>query len=147
MRPGIKYPAYWIPLVSNSSVSTFNQYTILAFVCSVQYQLWCIILYNLSYLPFKGEWEWERAGPDYFKSLPLHTDYTSHAPPSLYIVFAGPVFWTEKKTEIELNPTAIDQTTGCSCTNSEIFRLPIARFVKKSKNRKKNRSRPVATGH
>ena len=47
------------------------------------------------------------------------------------LVSAGPVCWTEKKTEIELNPTAKDRTTGCSCTNSENFRLPVARFVKK----------------
>ena len=61
------------------------------------------------------------------------------------LVLAGPVHWTEKKTEIELNPTAKDQTTGCSCTNSEIFWLPVARFVEKLKNRK-NQSRPVVTG-
>ena len=57
--------------------------------------------------------------------------------PSPFLVFTGPVHWTEKKTEIELNPTAKDQTTSCSCTNSEIFQLPVARFVEKSKNRKK----------
>ena len=61
------------------------------------------------------------------------------------LVFAGPVCWTGKKTEIGLNPTAKDRTTGCGCTNSEFFRLPVAMFVKKSKNRK-NRSRPVGTG-
>ena len=55
----------------------------------------------------------------------------------LYLVFAGPVCWTGKKTEIGLNPTAKDRTTGCGCTNSEFFRLPVAMFVKKSKNRKK----------
>ena len=53
------------------------------------------------------------------------------------VVFAGPVRWTEKKTEIELNPTAKDRTTGCGCTNSEIFRLPVAMFVEKLKNRRK----------
>ena len=53
------------------------------------------------------------------------------------LVFAGPVRWTGKKTEIGLNPTAKDQTTGCGCTNSEFFRLPVAMFVEKSKNRKK----------
>ena len=52
-------------------------------------------------------------------------------------MFAGPVCWTGKKTEIELNPTAKDRTTGCGCTNSEFFRLPVAMFVEKSKNRKK----------
>ena len=51
----------------------------------------------------------------------------------------------EKKTEIKLNPTEKDRTTGCGCTNSEIFRLPVATFVEKSKT-EKNRSRPVATG-
>ena len=55
----------------------------------------------------------------------------------LTLVFAGPVHWTEKKTEIELNPTAKDWPTGCSCTNSEIFRLPVATFVEKSKDQKK----------
>ena len=55
----------------------------------------------------------------------------------LCLVFAGPVRWTGKKTEIELNPTAKDQTTGCGCTNSEFFRLLVATFVEKSKNRKK----------
>ena len=64
----------------------------------------------------------------------------------IYLVFTGPVRWTGKKTEIGLNQTAKDQTTGCGCTNSEFFRLPVAMFVEKSKNRKKNRSRPVATG-
>ena len=58
------------------------------------------------------------------------------------LVFAGPVRWTGKKTEIELNPTAKYRTTSCSCTNSEFFRLPVVRFVKKSKNQKK----PVETG-
>ena len=53
------------------------------------------------------------------------------------VVFAGPVRWTGKKTEIGLNPTAKDRTTGCGCTNSEFFRLPVAMFVEKSKNRKK----------
>ena len=45
------------------------------------------------------------------------------------VVFAGPVRWTGKKTKIKLNPTAKDQTTGCGCTNSEIFQLPVATFV------------------
>ena len=53
------------------------------------------------------------------------------------LVFAGPVRWTGKMTEIGLNPTAKDRTTGCGCTNSEFFRLPVAMFVEKSKNRKK----------
>ena len=53
------------------------------------------------------------------------------------LVFAGPVRWTGKKTEIGLNPTEKDRTTGCGCTNSEFFRLPVAMFVEKSKNRKK----------
>ena len=55
----------------------------------------------------------------------------------LSVVFAGPIRWTGKKTEIELNPTAKDRTTGCGCTNSEFFQLPVATFVEKSKNRKK----------
>ena len=48
-----------------------------------------------------------------------------------------------KKTKTELNPTAKDQTTGCSCTNSENFWSPVVRFVKKWKNRKKPVFRPV----
>ena len=55
------------------------------------------------------------------------------------VVFTGPVRWTGKKTEIGLNTTAKDRTTGCGCsfTYSEFFRLPVAMFVEKSKNRKK----------
>ena len=56
---------------------------------------------------------------------------------AMHLVFAGPVRWTGKKTEIELNPTAKDRTTGCGCTNSEFFWLPVAMFVEKSKNRRK----------
>ena len=52
----------------------------------------------------------------------------------LLLVFAGPVHWTEKMTETKLNPTAKYWTTGCSCTNSENFQLPVARFVKKLKD-------------
>ena len=58
------------------------------------------------------------------------------------LVFAGPVHWTGKKTEIGLNPTAKDRTTGCSCPDYGIFRLPVAWFVKIWKDRKK----PVQTG-
>ena len=58
----------------------------------------------------------------------------------LNLAFAGPVRWTGKKTEIELNPTAKDWTTSCGCTNSEFFWLPVAMFVKKSKNQRENRS-------
>ena len=61
-------------------------------------------------------------------------------------MFAGPVRWTGKKTEIGLNPTAKDRTTSSGCTNSDFFRLPVVTFVEKPKNREKNRSRPVATG-
>jgi hypothetical protein len=50
---------------------------------------------------------------------------------TLLLVFAGPVHWTENMTETELNPTAKDQTAGCSCTDSEHFRLPVAKFVEK----------------
>ena len=57
-----------------------------------------------------------------------------HGCSSSAIVFTGPVRWTGKKTEIGLNPTAKDRTTGCGCTNSEFFRLPVAMFVKKLKN-------------
>ena len=62
------------------------------------------------------------------------------------VAFTGPVHWTEKKTKIELNTTPKDWTTSCSCTNSENFWLPVARFVEKLKNQQENRSRLVATG-
>jgi len=52
----------------------------------------------------------------------------------LHVVFAGPVHWTENMTETKLNPTAKDWTTGCSCTDSENFQLPVARFVEKWKD-------------
>ena len=61
---------------------------------------------------------------------------------SFWLVFTGPVRWTGKQTKIELNPTAKDRTTGCSCTNFEFFQLPVVRFVKKLKNQTK----PVYTG-
>ena len=61
----------------------------------------------------------------------------SHCERGPQVVFTGPVHWTGKKTEIELNPTAKDRTTSCSCTNSENFLLPAARFVEKLKNQKK----------
>ena len=60
-------------------------------------------------------------------------------------MFTGPVHWTGKKTKIELNPTAKDRTTGCGCTNSEFFWLPVASLLKNRKT-KKNQSRLVATG-
>ena len=41
-----------------------------------------------------------------------------------------------KMTETKLNPTAKDQTTSCSCTNSENFQLPLARFVDNWKTKK-----------
>ena len=68
-----------------------------------------------------------------FQSIFQHmTRYGVRADRKTRLVFAGPVRWTAKKTEIELNPTAKDRTTSCSCTNSEFFRLPVARFVEKS---------------
>ena len=62
---------------------------------------------------------------------------------SYHVVFAGPVRWTGKKTEIRLNPTAKDWTISCGCTNTEFFRLPVATFVKKSKNWEKPVFRPI----
>jgi len=44
------------------------------------------------------------------------------------LVFTGPVDWTENFTETELDTTAKDQTTSCSCPDSESFWLPILRF-------------------
>ena len=63
--------------------------------------------------------------------------HPSHDSLPAKLVFAGPVCWTGKKAEIELNPTATDRTTGCGCTNFEFFQLPVATCVEKSKNRKK----------
>ena len=40
-------------------------------------------------------------------------------------------------TETELKITEKDQTTGCSCTNSENLQLPVVSFVEKSKDQKK----------
>ena len=57
-----------------------------------------------------------------------------YAAGNIPLVFAGPVHWTENMTETELNPTAKDQTTGCSCTDSENFQVPVARFVEKWKD-------------
>ena len=66
---------------------------------------------------------------------------------SWLLVFAGPVCWTEKKkTKIKLNPTAKDWTTSCSCTNSENFWLPVARFVEKLKNQKNRSFIPSCVG-
>ena len=59
--------------LSNSKLSAFNQYTIPAFVFTIQYELSHITLllreYDVSYLPFKGMWEWGRAGPDHLICL------------------------------------------------------------------------------
>ena len=83
-----------------------------------------------------------------FNFLVMHLPFQHHYWPfpcshsvqeCLHLEFASPVCWTDEKTEIELNLTAKDRTTSCSCTNSEFFPLPVARFVEKSKNRK-NRS-------
>ena len=76
---------------------------------------------------------------DSFQEVVNHDLLLTLEPSSLLLplVFAGPVRWTGKKTEIELNPTAKDRTTGCGCTNPEFFRLPVATFVEKSENRKK----------
>ena len=86
-----------------------------------------------------------QATPSAHQQEPAHTSDNAQgrqppSPPPTHgqqLVFAGPVHWTGKKTEIGLNPTAKDRTTGCGCTNSEFFRLPVATFVEKSKNRKK----------
>ena len=61
-------------------------------------------------------------------------------------MFTGPVRWTAKKTEIKLNPTAKDRTTGAV---AQILKFLGCQLRGLSKNRKteKNRSRPVATGH
>ena len=93
----------------------------------------------------KASWKWLYMEDYWCKTLPsaflswpgliLQDD--------LWLVFTGPVCWTEKKTEIELNPTAKDRTTSCSCTNSEIFQLPVVRFVEKLKNQKKRVFCPI----
>ena len=76
-------------------------------------------------------------------SINLSTFFTRVFISCLYVVFAGPVHWTKKMTETELNPTTKDQTTGCSCPNFEIFWLPVAMFVEKSKDQKKPVFHPV----
>jgi len=73
--------------------------------------------------------------------LSLHAgDSATH---QCQLVFAGPVHWTENMTKTKLNPTAKDWTTSCSCTDSENFQLPVARFVEKWKDQK----RPVQTSY
>ena len=57
------------------------------------------------------------------------------------VVFAGPVAWTEKKTETEPNATDSNRTIGCGCLVWELVRLPVALLFKYSKTDK----RPVAT--
>ena len=92
--------------------------------------------------PAVGEEYWEAVNPApniHVEMDPTFmTDWVEgyEIDPAFHLVFAGPVRWTGKKTEIGLNPTAKDRTTGCGCTNSEFFRLPVATFVDKSKNRK-----------
>ena len=54
-----------------------------------------------------------------------------------WLVFAGPVRWTGKKTEIGLNPIVKDQTTGCSCTNSEFFSVASCDVCRKIEKPKK----------
>ena len=58
------------------------------------------------------------------------------------VVFAGPVDcdWTENMTGTELNPTAKDWTSSCSCTDSENFQLLVQRFDKKIERLKKTSS-------
>ena len=105
MTLGIEHPAELIPLVSNLKQSTFNWYTILASISTVQYELCGMIFllkeYNLSYFPFKGEWEWGRAGPDSFfdqfltpcilisvlglSTFPCVYSWTSHSWSMIYI--------------------------------------------------------------
>ena len=56
------------------------------------------------------------------------------------IVFAGPVAWTEKKTETEPNATESNQTISCGCLIWELVWLPVALIFKYKKTKK----RPVA---
>jgi len=53
------------------------------------------------------------------------------------VVFAGPVHWTENMTKTELNPTAKDRTTSCSCPQLGSVQLPVAMFSEIFKNRKR----------
>jgi len=53
------------------------------------------------------------------------------------LVFAGPVHWTENMTKTELNPTAKDRTTSCSCPQLGSVQLPVAMFSEIFKNRKR----------
>ena len=58
------------------------------------------------------------------------------------VQFAG----LEKKTEIGLNPTAKDRTTGCGCTNSEFFSVAscdVCRKIEKPKKTGLDRLQPV----
>ena len=53
----------------------------------------------------------------------------------LFLVFEGPVDWTEKKTETRLIATDCNQTIGCGCRRSMILRLPVSRDISIWKNR------------
>ena len=60
----------------------------------------------------------------------------------VYVVFEGPVAWTEKMTETGLDATECNRTIGCGCTGSEIFWLPVSL----SEEFQENRFKSVATG-
>ena len=70
--------------------------------------------------------------------------YISDTP--YHLVFAGPVRWTGKKTEIELNPTEKDRTTSCGCTNSDFFSVAscdVCQKIEKPKKTGLDRLQPV----
>ena len=59
---------------------------------------------------------------------------------SVWVVFKGPVDWTEKMTESGPNPTECNRTVGCGCPRSRAVRLPVASILKYLKTVRK----PVA---
>ena len=69
------------------------------------------------------------------KSFGLHLRFRH-----FQLVFAGPVAWTEKKTETEPNATESNRTISCGCLVWELVRLLVALIFKYKKTNK----RPVA---
>ena len=88
-----------------------------------------------------GQWQGDHKTRTHHNNMPT----TYNEKDTLQLVFAGSVCSTEKMTRTELNPTAKDWTTGCSCTNSKIFSCQLEGLLKNQKT-EKSQSRLVSTG-
>jgi len=89
-------------------------------------QIWDAETGKLVEGPFQGHTDWIRS-----------VAFSPEGSLGLGLVFAGPVHWTENMTETELNPTAKDQTTSCSCPQLGSVQFPVAMFLEIFKNRKR----------